>query len=331
MADWGKLVIAAPGEEPQTILLDRPILRIGRLPPPDNDLPLAHSLISRRHAQIFCDRQPYRIVDLGSSNGTFVNDIPLPANQPRELRDGDRITMGPFTLTLQATTEPAVKPDEQLFGGLRVQEAPAAPEPAMPAPIQAEPPAEQPARPLPPVRGSPPRLPIESWVGMSAESGGGWLPSRWLQYLPYYFSEDPFLGQYLLIFEDLLGPVEQLIAHFSLLLDPRTAPENFLPTLAAWLGLELDDRWPLAQRRAILRAAVEWYDWRGTKKGLARLLEVGVGCPVEVIENPDGAHTFCVRLTPAAGQSVDEQMVRYLIEANKPAQTVYRLEIQPKN
>jgi hypothetical protein len=33
-------------------------------------------------------------------------------------------------------------------------------------------------------------------------------------------------------------------------------------------------------------------------------------------------------LTPTNGDPVDERMVRYLIETNKPAHTVYRLEMR---
>ncbi len=344
MASPGRLQITVPGESPQTVNLDKPVLRIGRLSTPEIDLALTHNLVSRRHSQIFCDREPYRIVDLGSSNGTWVNDIPLPANEVRDLHDGDRITIGPFTLTFQApqsapeeqpaqpkpvaARQPAAKPAaakpsatrppaprqaaagpvDDPFAGLRVQEAPSVAPP--PPPPQGQPPA-----------GGPPQgRAVEPWLDGSQ-------PSRWLQYLPYYFSEDPFLGRYLLIFEDQFGPLEQVIAHFDLLLDPRTAAEHFLPTLAAWLGLDIDDRWPQEKRRAILSAVVELYDWRGTKKGLTRLLEASCGCGVEIVENADGPHTFCVKLTPPAGQSIDEQMVHALIEANKPAQTVYRLEI----
>ncbi len=50
--------------------------------------------ISRRHGQVVRARNGYFIVDLGSSNGTFVNDRLLPAHKPRLLRNGDKITVG---------------------------------------------------------------------------------------------------------------------------------------------------------------------------------------------------------------------------------------------
>ena len=314
----GRLTITAPDEAPRDVTLDRPILRIGRLPEPENDLALVHGLVSRHHAQIYCDREPYRIVDMGSSNGTRVNDIALPGQEVRELRDGDRINIGPFTLTFtapvheevepqpEAAPEPAGEPEGE-FGGLRVEEAPLGPPPVEPPPGGAP---------------SPEALPMQSWVGMSFDR------SRWLQHLPYIYSEDEFLGRYLLIFEDLFGPLDQIISHFELFLDPRTAPESFLSVLASWLGLVLDDRWPAEQRRALLQSAVELYDFRGTHKGLARLLEATTGCAVEIAENADGPHSFRVTLKPGDAGHVDEQMVRHIVESNKPAHTVYRLEIE---
>jgi phage tail-like protein len=152
--------------------------------------------------------------------------------------------------------------------------------------------------------------------------------SRWLQYLPYVYSDHPFLGRYMLIFEDLFGPLDQTIAHFDLFLDPHTAPESYLSILADWLGLVLDDRWPAERRRAILRSAVEMYDFRGTRKGLTQLLEASTECAVDVAENTDGPHTFRVVITLPKGKDVDEQMVRHLIDTNKPAHTVYKLQIK---
>jgi phage tail-like protein len=152
--------------------------------------------------------------------------------------------------------------------------------------------------------------------------------SRWLQYLPWIYSEHPFLGRCLLIFEDLFGPLDQAIAHFDLFLDPRTAPESYLSVLADWLGLVLDDRWPVDQRRAILHSAVELYDFRGTKKGMIQLLEACTRARVRIDENVEGPHSFRVTLSPQGSQEIDKAMIRYLIETNKPAHTVYALQIE---
>jgi phage tail-like protein len=330
----GQLQISAPDEAPQTFVLDKPVVRIGRLPVPENDLSLAHGLVSRRHAQIYCDREPYRIADLGSSNGTTVNDIPLPPSEARELHDGDVIVIGPFTLRYQAPRvqekPQVVEPEAEVVSGEEPE--PGAEEEPAPEPEAQEPDPlarlrleEAPAVPMPP------EPPLGAEQGPSDDGRGSWVGmprdrSRWLQYLPYIYSDHLFLGRYLLIFEDLFGPLDQVVGHFDLFLDPRTAPEAFLGTLAEWLGLVLDDRWPAERRRAILRSAVELYDYRGTKVGMTKLLEASTGCRVEIEEHAEGPHSFRVMLLLDGDQQVDETMVRRLIDTNKPAHTVYVLE-----
>lgn len=48
--------------------------------------------LSRRHFRVRADADGARLTDLGSANGTFVNDQPSAAD--RELRDGDMIQAG---------------------------------------------------------------------------------------------------------------------------------------------------------------------------------------------------------------------------------------------
>ena len=50
--------------------------------------------MSRRHAEIVADAQGYSLVDLGSENGTFLNDQRVAANTPIPLHNGDRIQVG---------------------------------------------------------------------------------------------------------------------------------------------------------------------------------------------------------------------------------------------
>jgi signal transduction histidine kinase len=47
--------------------------------------------VSRRHAELRLDREGYRIVDLGSANGTYVNGQPIDQSP---LRPGDRVQLG---------------------------------------------------------------------------------------------------------------------------------------------------------------------------------------------------------------------------------------------
>ncbi len=54
------------------------------------------TLTSRRHAILRCEANLYTIADLGSSNGTFLNDLEL--TEPTALHHGDRILIGQHEL-----------------------------------------------------------------------------------------------------------------------------------------------------------------------------------------------------------------------------------------
>lgn len=50
--------------------------------------------VSRLHARITKREQKYFIEDLNSTNGTYINDMPLEYRQPKEIYPGDRIRFG---------------------------------------------------------------------------------------------------------------------------------------------------------------------------------------------------------------------------------------------
>lgn len=317
-----KLRITAPDQPEWVFEIDRPVIRIGRSQA-DTDLVLAHGWVSRAHARLYADRLPYRIEDLGSSNGTMVNDAALPPGELRPLQDGDVIAIGPFRLTLEVPQPPEPEQEgpkevpeaempEPALAGLGLRPAPRG-RPAPPRPP--EPPTEAAARPKEPVR----------WVGMPERA------SRWLQYLPPIYAEPAsaggeFLGRFLLVFEDLLGPVEQLISHFALYLDPYTAPASFLPVLDDWLGNLVEERWSEATKRELLKQAFELYRARGTRAGLVRHIEICTGLTPEIVENAEEPHHFVV-IIHTGGKELDARMIERIIERNRPAHTSYSLVI----
>src|SRR5919112_1202858 len=77
------------------------VVDIGRgpsLPPhPDED-----AQVSRRHARVTVQGGEATVEDLGSTNGTYVNEQPI--HSPRSLRPGDRIRIG---LTIFELRSPA--------------------------------------------------------------------------------------------------------------------------------------------------------------------------------------------------------------------------------
>ncbi|MGD1854727.1 MAG: FHA domain-containing protein [Leptolyngbyaceae cyanobacterium] len=64
--------------------------------PPDLDVSgfPESEIVSRVHANIRIEGDVYYIEDVGSSNGTYVNNLPLAAGNRHRLRPGDRIALG---------------------------------------------------------------------------------------------------------------------------------------------------------------------------------------------------------------------------------------------
>jgi hypothetical protein len=64
--------------------------------PPDVDVSgfPNSEIVSRIHADIRVEADAYYIEDLGSSNGTYINNVPLPSGNRHRLRVGDRIALG---------------------------------------------------------------------------------------------------------------------------------------------------------------------------------------------------------------------------------------------
>jgi signal transduction histidine kinase/pSer/pThr/pTyr-binding forkhead associated (FHA) protein len=63
-----------------------------------NAVRLHDTEVSRRHAELRLERQGYRIVDLGSANGTFVNGLPV---NESVLEPGDRVQVGQTVMLFQ--------------------------------------------------------------------------------------------------------------------------------------------------------------------------------------------------------------------------------------
>jgi len=70
--------------------LSRPIMRIGR--DTNNDIVLEDTEVSRRHARLEARGRSWVLMDVGSTNGTFLNDREL--DSCVKLRGGDRLKIG---------------------------------------------------------------------------------------------------------------------------------------------------------------------------------------------------------------------------------------------
>jgi diguanylate cyclase (GGDEF)-like protein len=77
-----------------------------------NDLFIDQESISRHHARIAFDGSGYRIADLNSTNGTFVNDVPI---KDERLRDGDQIQIGRSILKFMTGENIEVHYHEEIY------------------------------------------------------------------------------------------------------------------------------------------------------------------------------------------------------------------------
>lgn len=86
------------------VSLSSDALTIGRQP--SNKLMINDLKASSRHAEIRPEGKTYTITDLGSTNGTFVNEQQLRPNEPRQLNTGDTIRVGDTRFTYEADNAP---------------------------------------------------------------------------------------------------------------------------------------------------------------------------------------------------------------------------------
>jgi hypothetical protein len=85
----GELVLLEHGRPSQVYPLDKELVTLGRMP--DCDVVLQDPGASRRHAEIRRSDGEFVVADLGSTNGTMVNEATV---SEQALREGDRITIG---------------------------------------------------------------------------------------------------------------------------------------------------------------------------------------------------------------------------------------------
>ncbi|MFO0558061.1 MAG: FHA domain-containing protein [Polyangiales bacterium] len=90
------LIIEAPGAPLHEVAIDEPVIKIGRAP--NAQVLLEDERVARMHAVIENDDGAFSIIDLGAAAGTQVNGASV---NKSPLRDGDRITIGPYTLTVR--------------------------------------------------------------------------------------------------------------------------------------------------------------------------------------------------------------------------------------
>ena len=90
------VVIHTEGTKPRTVAVSGNMV-MGRAP--ECELALDDTFVSQQHARLFAKNGSWYVEDLGSTNGTFVNDQRLGA--PAMVQPGDRVRVGTTIMELR--------------------------------------------------------------------------------------------------------------------------------------------------------------------------------------------------------------------------------------
>ena len=99
-----ELVIQSGKLQGKRLLLPAKEMVVGR--DEDCDLRIGSASVSRKHCVIKNSAEGILVTDLGSQNGTFVNDVPIKA--PTLLREGDVLRIGSTLLSVPAVQKAKV-------------------------------------------------------------------------------------------------------------------------------------------------------------------------------------------------------------------------------
>ena len=198
-------------------------------------------------------------------------------------------------------------------------------------------------------------VPAARAVSVASSDGyvAAWMEerSKLLAYLPAIFSEEEssFIARYLLIFETILDEYDQILDGLPYYFAADTGPAAFLPWLASWVGLVLEEGWPEERRRAVLAGAMELHRWRGTIRGLTEHVRLYTGYKPEIVERGSGLtlgaesrlghqtvlgrgehrNHFSVILRVPEPVAIDRRRLRVIVEAQRPAHTTFALFVLP--
>jgi phage tail-like protein len=190
-----------------------------------------------------------------------------------------------------------------------------------------------------------------------------WVARRgYLEHLPAIYRRSDAVGRNLVrdlcfVFEHMFDSVDTNLTDGWRFYDPHVSPPEILQWLSQWTAYTVDLEWPEAQKRALVKRAVDLYRIRGTKRGLTLFLKLFTGHEPDIQENTwpfkgfrvegdgaeqgarialdsvvlppvDLAHCFVVTM-PIKFEDVTPELViriHQIIQLEKPAHTHYYLQ-----
>ncbi|MCP2369970.1 phage tail-like protein [Agromyces terreus] len=171
-------------------------------------------------------------------------------------------------------------------------------------------------------------------------------PSPFITRVPAVLQEDEFLQRWLTAFDASVAPIISVLDNLEAYVHPGTTPPDFLDWLSGWVDVELDENWPVEQRRKVVADAAGLHRRAGRFDGVAETMQLVAGpeAEVEVAESggtswsttahgslPGSADgTVRVRIVGAAGARGDVEAFRRRIEraARRVVPAHLRIEIE---
>lgn len=117
--------------------------------------------------------------------------------------------------------------------------------------------------------------------------------------LPGIYQDGAFIRQFTAGLDEVLAPAIATLDSLHAYIDPDLAPADFVGWLGAWVGVTLQEDWPLERRRRFVAAAADLYARRGTAHGVRDEVAIYSGGRAEV-SDPGGVFTSRRPTTAAA-------------------------------
>jgi phage tail-like protein len=104
--------------------------------------------------------------------------------------------------------------------------------------------------------------------------------------LPMGMMDDDFFVRFVSLFQDVATSFLEDADNIPNVVDVTVAPLPVVRWLGSWIGMTaIDSSLPDGLQRRLVREAGRILEWRGTRIGLERFLEVVTGAPAEVTES----------------------------------------------
>ena len=159
--------------------------------------------------------------------------------------------------------------------------------------------------------------------------------------LPAVYAEDELIQRLTTAFDTVLAPVISTLDNFGAYIDPMLAPADFLEWLAGWVGVILDENWPIERQRDFVARFAALHARRGTAGALAEEVALYTTVAPEIVESggvswsatPDGPlpgraePSLTVRVRGADSATVESGRVETIVAAAKPAHVPHAVEV----